>query len=410
MRILVPLLACSLSSVVIQAPRLTAAPTWRCRRRWHAAVAGHRAAIPQPADVYTLPSNLPAMDASHRGDVVAAPRANRSPPTVPTRKRPRWAIPARRCPLDSGPGVSPIAACARGRRRRQRQRRRHGGGAGGAGEAARGRATRRLQADPTVGLAPACATSYTNLADGNNLNDYSASIIPLVAYGYTVVIPDYEGFAYGQPPGYFHAEDEAYAILDDAAPRDKRSAHRQFDKVVLVGMLAGRPRGHRRAALRELVRPERQPPSASPPCTRRVSMASFGAITSPLAMYNTSANSTAILFAMWYFYAEGELLDGPGMGQHVSAGEARFGAHHARRRPRLLRRRELADAGHDDVGLLLFDVPQRRRHQLRGEHVQHRLLLPDATKWLARWVADCPPLDPMAGAAARLGTRAAIRT
>ncbi|HXU74117.1 MAG TPA: alpha/beta fold hydrolase [Polyangia bacterium] len=397
MRILVPLLVCSsvlgchsasstgISSDMAMPTSLGAPPSLAM------------ACSDLPADVYTLPTSLPAMDASHRGDVVRCSPSESLTADWANTQATAMGYPGPSLP--SGFWTWRIA---------YRSLRASDAAAGSASEGDMAAvlavpekplpgAPLVVYGHPTVGLAPSCATSYTNLADASNLNDYSASVIPLVAYGYTVIIPDYEGFAYGQPPGYFHAEDEAYGILDATrAARAVLPADRQFDKVVFVGHSQG---GHAVIAAQHYASSYGMSGNLVGVAAYApwwTSMAAFGAITSPLAMFNTNADSTAILFAMWYFYAEGELLDGPGMGLSMFQPSKRDLV-----RTTLVAGQSCYDA--TDLQMLgtttsdFFDQSfiDNVGSNCAATPFNVDCSSPDATKWLARWKADRPPLDPM---------------
>ena len=66
----------------------------------------------------------------------------------------------------------------------------------------------------SVGFAPQCAPSRLDLSAPKRDEDYPSVLLRLAGAGYTVIAPDYAGFSFGQPHGYFNAEDEAHAILD----------------------------------------------------------------------------------------------------------------------------------------------------------------------------------------------------
>jgi pimeloyl-ACP methyl ester carboxylesterase len=246
---------------------------------------------------------------------------------------------------------------------------------------------------PTVGIAPSCATSRIDLSDEKILNDYSAAVIPLAAYGYTVIVPDYVGYSYGQPPGYFNAEDEAHAMLDSTRAAAKLlTSSMGFDKVVFVGHSQG---GH--AAL------SAQHYAASYGMSGKLigvatyapywtTMASFGAITSPLASFNTTKDSYAISFAMFYFYAQGELRDGVGMGTSVFQPAKRD----------LVRQTLVGnDICYDFDNLKkLGHLPNEFFEPAWVDAVGTNCALlndcstADSMKWSARWKRDRPALDP----------------
>ena len=248
---------------------------------------------------------------------------------------------------------------------------------------------------PTTGIGPKCGTARIDLSDANNPNDYSAAVIPLVAYGYTVIVPDYTGYSYGQAPGYFNAEDEAHAILDAtrAAAKALPDAYK-FDKVAFVGHSQG---GHAVISAQHYAASYGMSgtlvgvASYAPWWT---SMASFGAIASPLAMFNTSANGYAIEFAMFYFYSQGELRDGPGMGLSMFQAAQRDA----------VKQVLVGDVCYDLDGLkALGSTPYDFFDNTWVDQVGTQCAAltfstdcspPAAATWLARWKRDRPSLDP----------------
>ena len=90
----------------------------------------------------------------------------------------------------------------------------------------------------SVGIAPTCAPSLLDLSARGAGQDFPVNIYKLAGYGYTVIAPDYAGFSYGQPPGYFNAEDEAHAVLD-ATRAAANLLPSMPDKVVFVGHSQG---------------------------------------------------------------------------------------------------------------------------------------------------------------------------
>ena len=267
------------------------------------------------ADIYTLPGGMAAMDDSHRGDVFrCAPSESL---TVAHANAQATAMGYPGPALASGFWTYRIAF-------RSMRASDAAAGPGSEGDMAAvlivpekplAGAPLVVFGHPTVGIAPGCATSHIDLSDPMNLNDYSAAVIPLAGYGYPVIIPDYAGDSYGQPPGYFNAEDEAYAMLDATRAAAKLLPSTvASDKVVFVGHSQG---GHAALSAEHYAKTYGLSGKLVGVATYApywTSLSSFGAITSPVAMFNTTRDPYAIEFAMFYFYSQGELRDGPGMG------------------------------------------------------------------------------------------------
>lgn len=349
------------------------------------------------ADIYQLPAGLPTMDDSHRGDVFRCTPAESLTGDYANAQATAMGYPGPSLP--SGFWTYRIAF---------RSLRASDDAAGPAveGDMAAVLAVPEkplagaplvVYGHPTTGIAPGCGTSHVDLSDPNNPNDYSAAVIPLAAYGYTVIVPDYAGYSYGQPPGYFNAEDEAHALLDSTrAASQLLPPSLQFDKVVLVGHSQG---GHAAIAAQHYAKSYGMSGQLAGVATYApywLSMASFGAITSPLAMFNTTKDAYTIEFAMFYFYSQGELRDGPGMGLSMFQTAKRD-----------LVKQTLVGSGlcYDFADLMMLgntpvdffdptwvsDVGTNCAATPVGSDCSP----PDAATWLARWQKDRPPLDPM---------------
>jgi pimeloyl-ACP methyl ester carboxylesterase len=244
----------------------------------------------------------------------------------------------------------------------------------------------------SVGIAPKCAPSYTDLSmlpDAANQHDYPVNLYALAGYGYTVIMPDYPGFAYGQPPGYFSAADEAHAVLD-ATRAVSKLLPTQFDKVVIVGHSQG---GHSAFASQieagtyglqgELVGVATYAPFWP-------TMALWAAIATPLAGANTTDDVAEILFSMEYFYSAGELLDGPGHGTDNFAN------------PAAAKQVLVGGDCYDSVGLAALGTnsPDIYTSDFVNDVGGNCALgggdcsSPASTLWLSRWKADRPPIDP----------------
>ena len=158
------------------------------------------------ADVYTLPTGLPAMDRTHRGDVfrcavtesLTADKVNAqiNGYYATTRDRANAAVGL----LDLSHRLPHGAQHAdRGRRAGRRRQR---GDPARAREAARRRAARRVRARLGRHRAEVRAVAARPVgAPVPSDQDFPVNLYALAGYGYTVIAPDYSGFSYGAAAG-----------------------------------------------------------------------------------------------------------------------------------------------------------------------------------------------------------------
>ncbi|HEY1585036.1 MAG TPA: alpha/beta fold hydrolase, partial [Polyangia bacterium] len=270
----------------------------------------------QPADVYTLPSGLPAMDASHRGDVFHCAVAESLTATQVTANSAAYGSTT----ANAVSGFWTYRVAYRTLRNTP-----DGGGTPVEGDSAAfliipekpvANAPLVVWAHGSVGIAPKCAPTLTDLtAPGPGL-DFPASLYKLAGYGYTVIAPDYAGFSYGQPPGYFNAEDEAHSILDST-----RAAAQLLpampDKVVIVGHSQG---GHAAVAAQSYASSYGLSGTLVGVAVLApfwTSMSIWAAGTPDVTGLTTSSDSTAIFYTMEYAYSSGLLHGDPGAGLAV---------------------------------------------------------------------------------------------
>ena len=246
----------------------------------------------------------------------------------------------------------------------------------------------------SVGIAPGCGPStwdLTTTPDQTNEHDFPVNIYALAGYGYTVIMPDYPGFAYGQPPGYFSAADEAHAVLD-ATRAAKNVLTTQFDKVAVVGHSQG---GH--AAFAAQVYADSTKYGLQGTLVGIASYAPFwptmgiwAAIGTSFAAATTAADPYEILYSMEYFYSAGELLDGPGHGTDNFA------------MPAAAKQVLVGGACYDTVGLAALGT--------NSPDIYNASFVADvgvncadgggdcssaaSTLWLSRWKTDRPAHDP----------------
>jgi pimeloyl-ACP methyl ester carboxylesterase len=252
----------------------------------------------------------------------------------------------------------------------------------------------------SVGVASECAPSMLDLSGAVQDQDFPVNIYRLAGYGYTVIAPDYAGFSYGQPPGYFNAEDEAHAVLD-ATRAAANVLPSPPDKVVIVGHSQG---GH--AVL------SAQSYSASYGLQGTLvgvaafaplwtSMSIWAAGTTSAAALTTADNSTSILYTMEYAYSASALRGDPAMGLDVFLAAKRDA----------VKDTLLGGACYDTTKLQALGTTPADFYDPDyinnvGFNCAANPISPDCTMapstpagdaplWSARWKQDRPALDPM---------------
>jgi pimeloyl-ACP methyl ester carboxylesterase len=249
----------------------------------------------------------------------------------------------------------------------------------------------------SVGIDPSCGPSRHDLRsipDNPYDHDYPVSLFTLAGYGFTVIAPDYPGFAYDQPPGYFSAPDEAHALLDATrAAAQLLPPERRPQKVVLVGHSQG---GHAVLAAQALARSygtsgELAGVAAFAPYW--LSMASYAAVSSFLGttQFNTTDNSRAILYSSEYFYSSSWLLDGFDHRLDVFAESKRADVEH------VLRGGSCYDtAGLAQLGRYAYDFFDGTFTSQVGSDcaIDGHCTTPLSMTWLSRFQTDRPLLDP----------------
>jgi pimeloyl-ACP methyl ester carboxylesterase len=207
---------------------------------------GDAPALAQPctdtlSDVFTLPSNLPAMNDSHRGDVFRC---------AVTEKLNASAVKAQIAGYNTGytnvTGSTVNSGFWTYRIAFRSERNTFTNGRAESEMAAvlfvpahpLPNAPLVVFAHGSVGIAPQCAPSHKDLTAAVTDDDFETVMYRLAGYGYTVIAPDYAGFSYNQDPGFFNAEDEAHAVLD-ATRAAAKILPTPPDKVVFVGHSEG---------------------------------------------------------------------------------------------------------------------------------------------------------------------------
>jgi pimeloyl-ACP methyl ester carboxylesterase len=355
------------------------------------------------ADVYKLPTGLPAYDSSHRGDVIrcapagylSAAEANAQLALYYSKNAKvtsgfwMWKIAFRteRVKMDSQPASDPNPE-----------------GVSSAllliPEHPLKKAPLVVFAHGTVGLNAACAPSLDDLSKAppttqTSQQDFPVNVMELAGYGYTVIAPDYAGFGFGEAPGYFIAADEAHSVLDSSrAAAHLLPAAAAVSSPLTVALVGHSQGGHAVLSAQAFAG------SYGAAC-KIVAVAAFapwwtsnaawGAITTPTANFNTKTSPTAILFAMNYFYAAGELYDGPGGGTAMYQPAQQAAAKQVVLSPTCWDYTDLAAMGMTPDAFFdatfINDVGQ-------SCGVLGKCDTPAAMTWLARWRGDRPALDP----------------
>ena len=241
--------------------------------------------------------------------------------------------------------------------------------------------------------------------------DFPPILYRLAGYGYTVIAPDYTGFSYGQPPGYFNAEDEAHSILD-ATRAPAKLLTTPPAKVVFVGHSQG---GHAALAAQTYAKAYGMRRHAR----RRRGVGAvvdvdvdLGAPATPTAGGpDDEQRPSSILYTMEYAYSAGQLRgDAEPRPRRVPAGEAGGGEGHAPRR-RVLRPAKLAALGATPADFFDADYVSNVGFNCAanplGSDCTQAPSTPagDAPLWPSRWKEDRPALDVSRRAAAHLVRR-----
>jgi Secretory lipase len=267
---------------------------------------------------YERPADLPAFDASRRGDVVRCGEYGKF--TLDELKTTATSLYYEGAIMKTGVSAYRVAY------RTQRSTRADGTTPDGVASAtlflpdkprvADGPVPLLVVAHGTIGIGGRCAPSRGELTvPGDHLDDYRATIIPLVAAGWIVISPDFPGYGYGETTGYMDAEDAAHGVLD---------ATRAASKVLAPGVLSGKVAfvGHSQGGHAVLSAHAYEPTYGMEGTLEGVatmaplwfSPLAFAAMLSPIAGYNTTDSPYPLSYAMAYFYTHGENVDGPGHG------------------------------------------------------------------------------------------------
>ncbi|MGZ3406064.1 MAG: lipase family protein [Polyangia bacterium] len=264
-------------------------------------------------DVYVLPSNLPAYDSSHRGDVIRCGYDRYLSATEINTQMSAYGY--KGPPLPSGAWLFRIAY------RTERI------APTGSTTVPEGVSSGILLvpdhpqaggplvvfAHASVGIAPPCAPSTYDLVAAVAGDDHRGAVLGLAGYGWLTLVPDYAGFGYGEAPGWSIAEDEAHSVLDSTRAA-KQLVPSLTGKVVFVGHSQG---GHAALSAQSYARSygmEGELVGIATYAPLWLSAYAWAAILTPVAGYKTSDSAYPVMYDLDYFYSHGELYDGPGGG------------------------------------------------------------------------------------------------
>lgn len=344
------------------------------------------------ADVYVMPSGLPAMDDSYRGDVFRC---------APTESLSTYKVNAQIAAYNAGYAIAAAGKATSGfwsYRVAYRSQRNTVAAARAEGDTA---AILLLPEKPlagaplivfghgSVGFAAKCAPSHLNLAGAVQDQDYPPLLYRLAGAGYTVIAPDYNGFSYGQSPGYFNAEDEAHAVLD-ATRAAAKLLKNPPTKVAFVGFSQG---GHAVIAAQSYAESYGMTGELVGVATLApfwVSMSLFAAAATDTGGLTTAADVGSVLYAMAYAYSASELREGTGNGVDVFASAKQTAA------KEVLLGSECYDAAKmQALGAKPSEFFDATYVSNVGNNCAIGAQCGDAlaTTWKARWIEDRPPID-----------------
>lgn len=363
------------------------------------------------ADVYSLPTDLPAMDDSHRGDVFRCAKAEKL--MVPEIKAQIEGYNENKFNTtyqNTAPGTIKSGFYSYRFAYRTTRATNANGRPEGDTAAILLIPAKPLEGAPVViyghgstGFAAKCAPSKLDLSAQVQDQDYPPVLYRLAGYGYTVIAPDYAGFDYGQPPGYFNAEDEAHAILDAtrAAAKILPSAPSKF---AFVGHSQG---GHAVLSAHSYAKAYGMQGELVGVATLApywFSMSAFAAVTADIAGYTTAKDVNTILYAMTYAYSAAEMRE-PGTGLDVFQDDKRDGA------------KEIINGGECYEAAKLQALGAKPSEFFKPAYAQQvgyscaadgfSMSCPagdpgepsydpavDPAIWKSRWTEDRPPIDP----------------
>jgi acetyl esterase/lipase len=272
------------------------------------------------ADVFTLPTSLPTMDNSHRGDVFRC---------APSESLSTYKVNAQIDGYNAGYTGAAAGHATSGfwsfRIAYRSQRWSAGTDVPPEGDTAAillipekplANAPLIVFGHGSSGFAAKCAPTHLDLAGAVEDQDYPPALYRLAGAGYTVIAPDYSGFSYGQAPGYFNAKDEAHAVLD-ATRAAAKILKTPPAKVAFVGHSQG---GHAVISAQAYAEEYGMTGELVGVATLApfwTSMSTFAAGTQDFIGLSTTIDVSTILYMMAYAYSAGELRHGAGHGVDV---------------------------------------------------------------------------------------------
>lgn len=279
-----------------------------------------------PADVYTVPSGLPAMDMTHRGDVIRCAVTESLTAAKVNSQINAYNLGTFGDDYSAGEGGNVTSGFWSYRITFRTLRPTPAGAASPPeGDSAAfllipehplAGAPLVVFAHGSVGIAKKCAPSLLDLSAAAQDQDYPSALYKLAGYGYTVIAPDYSGYIGDTAPGYFNAEDEAHSVLD-ATRAAANILPTPPDKVVIVGHSLG---GHAVLSAQSYAKAYGMQGTLvgiAAMAPLYTSMALWGAATTDAAGLKTATDSTSILYAMEYGYTAGLLRGDAGGGLAV---------------------------------------------------------------------------------------------
>jgi acetyl esterase/lipase len=361
------------------------------------------------ADVYTLPTGLPAMDMTHRGDVFhCAITESMTAAKVNSQLDAYNAAPV--TGLTAGVATKANATSGFWTYRvafRTLRNTPTGGGTPVEGDSGAllaipehplAGAPLVVWAHGSVGIAPKCAPSLLDLSGAVDDQDFPVSVMRLAGYGFTVIAPDYSGFQFGQsPPGYFNAEDEAHSVLD-ATRAAANLLTTMPDKVVIVGHSQG---GHAALSAQSFAKAYGMKGTLAGVVAfapLETTMAIWAAATTGAAGLTTK-DTSSVLYAMEYAYTAGNLRGDTGGGLMVFQTAKQQAAKDAMLGGECYDSAKLQALGNTPADFFDMNYVQNVGLQCAanplGADCTQAPSTPagDAPLWLKRWQEDRPALD-----------------
>ncbi len=246
----------------------------------------------------------------------------------------------------------------------------------------------------SVGVASKCAPSRLDLSAPSTDQDFPVNMMRMAGYGYTVIAPDYAGFSYNQAPvGYFNAEDEAHGILD-ATRAAANVLPSPPGKVVFVGHSQG---GHAALAAQHYIKSYGMKGTLAgvavfAPLWTSMSLWAAATTPPPAAGLKTATDSTGILYSMEYNYAAGELRS-PGHGKDVFQAAKAAGAVDAMYGGECYDSAKLQALGAQPSDFFDASFVNNTGFNCAASPLNADCTMAPSPTWMTRWQEDRPALD-----------------